>query len=523
MKRPSAKKQGPVPTLEIRFTKVNSYRFSDAVRLAKTYPGYRAVESGDKTIHTLKVALPVGDSSKWLSLRRLVSIVKGWRTAAVLLNGKESRSWDLECEMNAICDCYADYDRSLKKEDYCRGKRAPDEDLRFLTCRHEKGVGLVTGWGRDIRWYQFGTLSPDTSSFRIDKTAILAALKSSTTPTLAIHCPAFSWGRAADSVSSLPDEVRIGKDSGFELKYSELNREIPVGIRKTDESRGALSMRLSLALPDVHQEPAVGADARSIPSVRFSDVAGQDKALALVRDVVELPLRFPEYFESVGVASHKGILLFGPPGNGKTLIAKAIASECNAHLETINGPEVLSKWVGQSEANLRGIFERANRLAPSVILIDELDAIAPQRAEMDQQHEVTLISQMLVLMDGLRERRQVVVIGTTNRLDAIDPAMRRPGRLDYMIEIPKPDRSGREAIFRASMRGMRVSDEVDPSHLGSLTDGFSGADIASICREAGLAAIKRAVSSGTPADACVVTKWDFDRALIALDGRRTSP
>jgi transitional endoplasmic reticulum ATPase len=214
------------------------------------------------------------------------------------------------------------------------------------------------------------------------------------------------------------------------------------------------------------------------------------------------------------------VILSGPPGNGKTLMAKAVATESDAHLELINGPEILSKWVGQSEENLRGVFERARALAPSIILIDELDAIAPQRAEMMQQHQITLISQMLVLLDGMEDRGRVIVIGTTNRLEAVDPAIKRPGRFDYHIQVPLPNEVGREAIIRLHFSKLRCARDIDVAQIVASTPGWSGAELNAVVTEAGLLAIKRGIRSGIAPAETFVTQAELDEAVAAVSAKR---
>jgi transitional endoplasmic reticulum ATPase len=220
------------------------------------------------------------------------------------------------------------------------------------------------------------------------------------------------------------------------------------------------------------------------------------------------------------VEPHQGVLLYGPPGNGKTLIAKAVAGEANAHLEIINGPEVLSKWVGESEANLRNIFGRAKALAPSVVLIDEIDALAGTRNKVTHQHEISLISQLLVLLDGLEARGKIAVIATTNRVEALDPALRRPGRFDYHIEVSPPDLSGRQAILNVHLSKLKLAEAIIPARLAEETDGFSGAELAALCREAGLLAIRRALKENLPASETRVLRDDLIAAIQSIKGKR---
>jgi transitional endoplasmic reticulum ATPase len=270
------------------------------------------------------------------------------------------------------------------------------------------------------------------------------------------------------------------------------------------------------------EPPVPEEEKRCVPSVRFADVAGQDKALAAIRQLVQLPLLHGDYFTALGVEPQAGLVLYGPPGNGKTMLAKAVATECQAHLEIISGPEVLSLWVGESEANLRRIFARCRQFAPSVLLIDELDSLAPRRDGMSQQYHVQLIAQLLVLLDGLEARGQVAVVATTNRLEALDPAVRRPGRFDYHIEVPLPDRAGRFAILRVHLRKMRLDKHVSIRRLVQETEGLSGAELAGICREAGMLAIVRGLAASQPADQVRVGQDDLQAAFQAWRQKRAA-
>ncbi|PLC67267.1 AAA family ATPase, partial [Thermoproteus sp. CP80] len=214
------------------------------------------------------------------------------------------------------------------------------------------------------------------------------------------------------------------------------------------------------------------------------------------RELVELPLRHPELFKHLGIEPPKGILLFGPPGTGKTLLAKAVANEANAYFIAINGPEIMSKYYGESEAKLREIFDEAKKNAPAIVFIDEIDAIAPKREEVTGEVEKRVVAQLLTLMDGLQERGQIVVIGATNRPDAVDPALRRPGRFDREIWISPPDFKGRLEILQIHTRNMPLSPDVDLRKLAEMTHGYTGADIAALAKEAAIRALRRAIQGG---------------------------
>ena len=228
-----------------------------------------------------------------------------------------------------------------------------------------------------------------------------------------------------------------------------------------------------------------------IPRVTYEDIGGLKDEIRQVREMIELPLKHPEIFERLGIEAPKGVLLHGPPGTGKTLLAKAVANETNANFYSLSGPEIMSKYYGESEENIRKIFKEAQENAPSIIFIDEIDSIAPKREEVKGEVERRIVAQLLALMDGLQERGKVVVIGATNRINAIDPALRRPGRFDREIEIGIPDKKGRREILEIHTRGMPLAEDVNLDKLAEITHGFSGADLAALCKEAAIRALRR--------------------------------
>jgi len=227
------------------------------------------------------------------------------------------------------------------------------------------------------------------------------------------------------------------------------------------------------------------------PRVTYEDIGGLSAEIKKVREMIELPMKHPELFERLGVEAPKGVLLYGPPGTGKTLLAKALASETNAHFETLSGPEIMSKYYGESEEKLRQLFKTAEEQAPSIVLIDEIDSIAPKREEVTGEVERRVVAQLLALMDGMEARGKVVVIGATNRPDSLDPALRRPGRFDREIEIGVPNRPSRLEILQIHTRGMPLAKDVNQEKLADVTHGFVGADLAALAREAGMRALRR--------------------------------
>ncbi len=234
-----------------------------------------------------------------------------------------------------------------------------------------------------------------------------------------------------------------------------------------------------------------GQGLKGVPRVTYEDIGGLKDEIQKIREMVELPLRHPELFERLGIEPPKGVLLYGPPGTGKTLLAKAVANETNATFIHISGPEIMSKFYGESEARLREKFQEAKEKAPSIIFIDEIDAIAPKRDEVTGEVERRVVSQLLTLMDGLETRGKVIVIGATNRPNAIDPALRRPGRFDREIELKVPDKQGRLEILQIHTRNMPLADDVDLEKIASQTHGFVGADLEYLAKEAAMKALKR--------------------------------
>src|SRR5579863_45448 len=230
---------------------------------------------------------------------------------------------------------------------------------------------------------------------------------------------------------------------------------------------------------------------RGVPQVTYEDIGGLKDEIQKVREMIELPLRHPEIFEKLGVEAPKGVLLYGPPGTGKTLLAKAVATESNAHFIPISGPEIMSKFYGESEARLREIFKEAKEKAPTIIFIDEIDSIAPKREEVTGEVERRVVSQLLSLMDGLEARGKVIVIAATNRPNAIDPALRRPGRFDREIEIKVPDKKGRKDILMIHTRNMPLSDDVNLDKVASISHGYVGADLEYLCKEAAMKCLRR--------------------------------
>ena len=291
----------------------------------------------------------------------------------------------------------------------------------------------------------------------------------------------------------------------------------------TDDTEISIS---EVPAEELTERSAPGDGAGDGPDVAYEDIGGLDSELEQVREMIELPMRHPELFKRLGIDPPKGVLLHGPPGTGKTLIAKAVANEIDANFHTISGPEIMSKYYGESEEQLRDVFEEASEEAPSIIFMDELDSIAAKREEAGGDVERRVVAQLLSLMDGLEERGEVVVIGATNRVDAIDPALRRGGRFDREIEVGVPDRDGRKEILQVHTRNMPLVDEIDLDEYAENTHGFVGADLESLAKESAMHALRRIrpeidlESDEIDADvlnSIQVTEDDFKQALKGIE------
>ena len=265
-----------------------------------------------------------------------------------------------------------------------------------------------------------------------------------------------------------------------------------------------------------------------IPEVTYEDLGGLHEEVKKVREMIELPLKHPELFERLGIEPPKGILLHGPPGSGKTLLAKAVANESGAKFFVINGPEVMSKFYGESEENLRKIFEQAEKNAPSIVFIDEIDSIAPKREEVKGEVEKRVVSQLLTLLDGLKSRGKVIIIGATNIPNSLDPALRRPGRFDREIELGVPNKDGRKEILQIHTRGMPLNKNVDLGQIADITYGYVGADITALCKEAAMHALRRVlpdigmIKGDRPIPQeilknLIVTKEDFEYSMKMVE------
>ncbi len=295
-------------------------------------------------------------------------------------------------------------------------------------------------------------------------------------------------GQAVTENQTVPVSFGLGplsSMSGQKVPLKIADSEPGGTVVVTDSTEIEISERPAEQLSEATPEES------TTPNVTYEDIGGLDTELEQVREMIELPMRHPELFQQLGIEPPKGVLLQGPPGTGKTLMARAVANEIDAHFTDISGPEIMSKYYGESEEQLREVFEEAAENAPAVVFIDEIDSIAPKRDDTSGDVERRVVAQLLSLMDGLEERREVVVIGATNRVDALDPALRRGGRFDREIEVGVPDKAGRTEILQVHTRGMPLAEGIDLDQYAENTHGFVGADIEQLAKEAAMNALRR--------------------------------
>jgi len=360
--------------------------------------------------------------------------------------------------------------------------------------------------GNHLGWFLFGKLNKDRV-FVVDKIQLRRRIDYYLEQTCAHLCPLLDATSIDTTIAALPNRIDPRIDESWVYRQGWIRgRYQMVGVEKRQLTARSPVERPAAARVEAPQ-PRTSTqsaeiqliDGRVVPKVTYQDIGGLDPIIALLREAVELPIKLPQLFAHLGISPHRGVLLYGPSGTGKTLLAKALANECEAHFLLVNGPELISKWHGETEANLRRIFDEARRLAPSVILFDEIDALTPARDAVTHNFEAVQVSQLLALMDGLVERGNVVVIGTTNRPNSVDPALRRPGRLDLQLKVGLPNATAREAILRIHSERMPLEEGVCLKELAKKTPKYTGAMLAAVCREAGMACLREQLSIGTGA------------------------
>jgi len=491
-------------------------------------------DKGREAWFELTIESALVESSRRIA--NLLNIVRAWKSTEVSLDGELLGKHDLDGFMDrleTVRRCWLRHKKHSPQN--CRAGCAVGCEALHIWPSYE----FLSYSGTSAPpWYAVGTF--DGKQVAVEKEAIRRQLEAPRNAEVRL-CPHFDLEGVEARIAALPETLaadgrkwitvyhfKDGKPAWIWPKDAAL----PPGLRDSKDSpwrSGGLNVRLDLGLG---RQPAPGTAStppptiRSIPPARYSDVHGQDAAVEAIRDLVELPLKHADLFARIGASPRAhGAILAGPPGTGKSLLARAVAGECAAHIEVISGPSLLSKWVGETEAALRAIFERAREHAPAVILFDEIDCLGLSRGSADAHHQKSMVTQLLALLDGLEERGQVFVLATTNRPQDLDPALRRPGRFDQVVWMDAPDERGRKAIFLHHMQGLKLADELDrdrlAAELAAATPGFTGADIAYTCQRAALLCVKEASSTKDQPVALAITADHF-RSAIASQGQATA-
>ena len=495
-----------------------------------------ADDKGRESWFELSISHDLVENAKRID--NLLKIVKAWKTTEVSLDGELIGKHDLQDFMNRleyIRRCWLK--RKNQGTDYCRSHCTLGCDALRVWASHE----WLNYSGCDgAPWWAVGSF--DGEQIVIDKYTLKRQIDAERNEGARL-CPHFDRDGVLAGIDALPDTIEADNERWITLYNNDgkpawlwpADTKTPPTLLTTKDNpwrSGGLNIRVGFGSEDEHRAPSndptsEAPQTRAIPPTRYADIQGQDRAVETVRDLIELPLRHADLFTRIGAEPKAGgVILAGPPGTGKTLLARAVAGECGAHIEAISGPELLSKWVGETESALRAIFERAKDFAPSVILFDEIDCLAISRGSADTQYQKTMVTQLLALLDGLEARGKVFVIATTNRPDDIDPALRRPGRFDRVIEMRPPDEAGRTAIFSHYLEPLKLEAAIDRNclakELASLTPGLTGADIAHVCNRATLLCVKDAVGRESPPDVIAIREEHFRQAVeqVRADGTR---
>ena len=428
----------------------------------------------------------------FFELKHIMSTIRNWSKTEYYIDGKESTIGDID-NVFTILNCEKSCDNEIVSDEFCYAGAG-------WGCNSLSSISLRKGYysyRSTLCWYDIGCFEGDT--WIVDKERIMQILTNEATTKNLNLCKHFQIDKIEKTVESLPDKINVTEDGEWEYKY----REAPMGMQQTEiigikpkeqySSYGG-GFSISFGGNDDENDEKIDEE-KNIPSTTFDDIGGIDSIVQQVREVIELPLIVPDLLSHYHIKPHKGILLYGPPGCGKTLIAKAIANEINAHFISVNGPEILNKYIGQSEENLRKIFEEAKRHSPSIIYFDEFDSISSTRDSDGNPHMATVVNQLLTLMDGIDENNQICAIASTNRIDMIDEAIKRPGRFDYVIEIQRPSPEGCKAIFRIHTAKMPVDNSFNKdSFVEKYLIGSSGAEIAFVASEAAYNSIRRTIN-----------------------------
>jgi SpoVK/Ycf46/Vps4 family AAA+-type ATPase len=478
--------------LKIEFNNSTSSNLTYALKLAKKFSNYKeAKKENDLNLITLDKN---EFAQKYKIFMELWNIIGHWKGSVILLNGDQIDG-SILFSFFRIINCANEYEKAIIPEEYCSGTNKNEGwGCRFLTYlgRLNSRSVFYSDYSSQKYWFDIGKFSSE-NEWEVDKERIIEILKRECEKNNLYICPIFDFENIEKAVNQLPDQICINDNSSWEIIFEEstIGNEIsrkPIGIKP--KKHGINICFSSHTIAEKEDQEKV----KSIPQVTFDEIGGIDEIIETVREIIELPIKRPDIFLKLGIKPHKGIILYGPPGCGKTLIAKAIANDIDAHFISINGPELINKWYGQSEENLRKVFNEAKDLQPSIIYFDEIDSIAQERTnEENARLESRFVNQLLTLMDGVEDYGKVCVIGSTNRIELIDSALLRPGRFDFSIEIKKPTIEGCKKIFAIQTKDMPIEESFDKEEFSNKLVGLTGAEIAFVAREGAYNCLRRSI------------------------------
>jgi len=517
----------------IRFAKEQSPEYQSVLGFASKFRMFLPAQD-EHSPHQINTSnLEVIDKNE--AFTKLLQIISSWSSTRLIHDGKEFLASEFKLnEKKEIAACYHRFLAAEDKDAYCDDRKPTCWGCHMLSSivlHHNK----VAYSQFSKYWYQYGSFT-DKNTWRVNREELSLALENTFHKRNIDFCPRFEHSFYRKYMAALPQLIHLPDLGNWDFVYrsDSMNsgkRWEPVGImhiKHTDIAGSDPNGLAGVVLKD--EGSSDNKHRRNVPLTTFADIGGIDEIIHNIRIMIELPLIKPKLFEHLGVKPYRGILLWGDPGNGKTLIAKAIAHEVNAHFIPISGPDILNKEFGQSEQNLREIFEEAKLYQPSVIFIDEIDSIAQTRFSGESSKwYATLVNQLLALMDGISDFGNITVLASTNRPDLLDAALLRPGRFDYKLEIRKPTLPGCKRILEIATKGMPLAEDVDLFAYSEAVAGYSAAEITFLAKEAAMVRLRKALEANeisfyddteTDFSHLEITMADFHAALHLLKWHR---
>ena len=519
--------------LKVIFNKSTSSYYETVIKLAKKFDDFKQ----DEKTNIINISIQELNKKRNI-VQGILNYITAWKYTSLSFNDKPIDSMGIHC-ISQILNCSNEYDKVFNKDVHCYIDNQFKEGwhCKFISDIKRHIPNDIWDYNRNHgkHWFDYGKFD-DKGNWIIDKKSLENAIIKEVEEKNIFICPYYKESNIENIISNLPDSIDLNDneewvinekdiDNGYTLEKKKVGI-LPKKLTEENKSSGGAFIGLRL-LPEEKNDEEDEKKNRNIPKVTFSEIGGLGNVLIKIREIIELPMKLPELFIYLGIIPHKGILLFGPPGCGKTLIAKAIAHEINAHFINIKGPELLSKYHGQSEENLRNIFDEGKKLQPSIIFFDEIDAIAQNRSSDETlRFDSRFVNQLLTLMDGVEDYGNIRVIASTNRPELLDNALLRPGRFDYQLEISKPTLQGCKEIFNIYTKKMPIDNKFNIELFTEKLFGFTGADIAFIIRESAYNCIRRNINieeaitkeQDVNYETLIIDENDFELALKMIKG-----